>query len=131
MSRVLAHALPILAALGGCALMPPSADKLAAMPLVVYPDKPTTDDYVYKLPAGKPLDVNMRAEGSALSAPVDQKLSASLARDLYLHKNWASEDGKHWQAADKLIGVNLRITLPSYEAPGPGELYLGVERKAE
>lgn len=129
MSHVLAYTLPILAALSGCALTPPSADKLAAMPLVTYPDKPTTADYVYKLPAGKPLDVNVRAEGSALSAPVEQKISASLARDLYLHKQWASEDGKQWKAADKLIGVDLRISLPSYEAPGPGEMYLKVERK--
>lgn len=131
MSRVLAYTLPILAALSGCALTPPSADKLAAMPLITYPDKPSSADYVYKLPAGKPLDVNVRAEGSALSAPVDQKISASLVRDLYLHKHWASEDGKHWKSADKLIGVNLRISLPSYEAPGPGEMYLKVERKAE
>lgn len=131
MSRVLAYSLPILAALSGCALAPPSADKLAAMPLVTYPDKPASADYVYRLPAGQPLDVNVRAEGSALSRPVDQKISASLVRDLYLHKHWASEDGKNWMSADKLIGVNLRVSLPSYEAPGPGEMYLKVERKAE
>lgn len=125
------YALPLLATLVGCAMTPPSADKLAALPVVTYPDKPTSADYVYKLPAGKPLDVNVHAEGSALSAPVDQKISASLARDLYLHKRWASEDGKNWKAADKLIGVNLRITLPSYEAPGPGEMHLSVERKTE
>jgi uncharacterized protein (DUF1697 family) len=131
MSRVLIYALPILAALSGCALNPPSTDKLAAMPLVTYPDKPTSVDYVYKLPAGKPLDVNVRAEGSALTATVEQKISASLARDLYLHKQWASEDGKSWKTADKLIGVNLRVSLPSYEAPGPGEIYLGVDRKSD
>ncbi len=131
MSRVLAYALPVLAALSGCALTPPSADKLAALPVVTYPDKPTSADYVYKLAAGKPIDINMRADGSALSAPVEQKISANLARDLYLHKRWASEDGKTWKAADKLIGVNLRITLPSYEAPGPGEMHLSVDRKAE
>jgi len=131
MSRDFVLALPILAALGGCALMPPPSERLAAMPVVTYPDKPTTADYVYKLPAGQPLDVMVRAEGSALLAPVDQKISASLARDLYLHKTWASEDGQHWRAANKLIGVNLRISLPSYEAPGPGSLYLAVERRSE
>ena len=125
------HTLPILAALTGCALAPPSADKLASLPVVVYPDKPGSGDYIYKLPAGKPIDLNVRADGSALSAPVQQKISASLARDLYLHKQWASEDGKNWKAADKLIEVDLRVTLPSYESPGPGEMHLSVERKAE
>jgi hypothetical protein len=125
------YTLPILAALTGCALTLPSADKLASLPVVTYPDKPIGADYIYKLPAGKPIDLNMRADGSALSAPVEQKVSATLARDLYLHKRWASEDGKNWKAADKLIGVNLRITLPSYEAPGPGEMHLSIERKAE
>jgi hypothetical protein len=97
--------------------------KLAALPRVTYPDKPTTTDYVCKLPAGKPLDFNVRTEGSALSAPIEQKISASPARDLGLHK--------HGKAADKLNCVNLRISLPSCEAPGPGEMYLKVECKME
>jgi len=122
----------ILTALTGCAnLSLPSADKLASMPVVSYPDKPTTADYVYKLPAGKPIDVNIKADGSALVAPVAQTLSASLGHDLYLYKRWASEDGKTWMDAHKLIGVQLAVTLPSYEAPGPGDLHLTVDRKAE
>jgi hypothetical protein len=123
-------AVAILATLSGCAaLTPPTAEKLAALPLVTYPEVPTTADYVYKLPAGKPIDMRLLADGSALIGSVDQKLSASLARDLYLHKRWASENGRDWQAADQLIGVKLSIKLPSYEAPGPGEMHLTVDRK--
>ena len=111
----------ILTALTGCAgLSPPAADKMAAIPVVSYPDKPTTADYVYKLPAGKPIDMNIKADGSALTAPVSQTVSASLGHDLYLYKTWASEDGVTWQDARKLIGVKLNVALPSYETPGTG-----------
>ncbi len=130
MKAKLILAVPALAILTGCAsLLSPPTDKLAAMPVVSYPDKPAGGDYVYKLPAGKPIDINLRADGSALTAPVAQTTSASLARDLYLHKQWASEDGRHWVRADKLIGVNLNIALPAHGTPGPGEIHLTVDRK--
>lgn len=128
----LSHVLTLsaLAVLTGCAgLMPPPTEKLNAMPVVAYPDKPGTGDYVYKLPAGKTIDMRIRADGSALTAPVAQTVGASLVRDLYLYKQWASEDGRNWVRADKLIGINLSVVLPSWEAPGPGDLHLTVDRK--
>lgn len=122
--------IPSLVVLTGCAgFTPPSAEKLAALPVVTYPDKPAAGEFVYKLPAGKPIDVRILADGTALATGADQKVSASLAHDIYLHKKWASEDGQTWLAADKLIGVKLTITLPSYETPGPGEMHLTVNRQ--
>ncbi|MEY8689025.1 MAG: hypothetical protein AB9M53_03980, partial [Leptothrix sp. (in: b-proteobacteria)] len=98
--------------------------------VVTYPDKPAAgSDYVYKLPAGKPIALRMLADGSALTGSVDQALSARLGHDIYLHKRWASEDGRHWVDARELIGVHLTLRLPSYETPGPGEMHLNVERK--
>ncbi|MEY8877299.1 MAG: hypothetical protein AB9M60_12370, partial [Leptothrix sp. (in: b-proteobacteria)] len=48
-----------LTTLGGCASAP-SAEKLATLPVVTYPDKPAAgSDYVYKLPAGKPIELRM------------------------------------------------------------------------
>jgi len=120
--------LSTLFTLAGCAGLP-SAEKLAALPVVTYPDKPPAGDFVYKLPAGKPIDLRILADGSLLASSVDQKVSASLARDLYLHKRWASEDGRVWREANQLVGVKLSITLPSYEAPGPGEMHLSVDRR--
>ncbi len=128
MKVVHALAIPALAILSGCAGPMPAPEKLAALPVVTYPDAPPAGDHVYKLPAGKPIDVRMRADGSALIAPVAQTLGASLAHDLYLHKDWASEDGRHWIRADKLIGVKLNIVLPSYLTPGPGDIHLTVDR---
>ena len=117
-----------LVGLGGCA-SPPSADQLATLPVVTYPDKPAAGDYVYKLPAGQPIELRMLADGSALTGSVDQTLSARLGHDIYLHKRWASEDGRHWVDARELIDVHLMLRLPSHESPGPGEMHLSVERK--
>ncbi|MDD3528931.1 MAG: hypothetical protein PHS77_03550 [Gallionellaceae bacterium] len=124
-------ALLAIAFLAGCAgLAPPPAERLAALPVVAYPDQPPAGDYVYKLPAGQPIEMRLRADGSALDGAVEQTVGARLARDLYLHKRWASEDGRTWVAADQLIGVNLAVTLPSYTNPGPADIHLTVERKA-
>lgn len=123
--------VPSLITLAGCAgLTPPSAEKLATLPVVTYPNKPPSDDFVYKLPAGIPIDMRMLVDGTALATGADQKVSASLAHDIYLHKKWASEDGQTWLAADKLMGVKFTLTLPSYETPGPGEMHLTVDRKS-
>jgi len=129
---VLALGLVSALALGGCASpFPPSADVLAKLPVVTYPDRPTgKSDYIYKLPAGQRIDVRLLVDGSALTMGADQAISARLGRDLYLHKQWASEDGRHWVDAKELVGVNLSLRLPGYETPGPGELHLSVNRKA-
>ncbi len=127
----LIHFAAILALLilSGCAgLTPPMSDEIAALPVVIYPDQPPAGDYVYKLPAGKPIDMRILVDGSALAAGVDHTVSASLARDIYLYKRWASEDGRTWQTADQLLGVNLTVSLPSHETPGPGEMHLTVNR---
>lgn len=123
-----ALALFTLATLAGCAGLP-SPEKLAALPLVTYPDKPPAGDFIYKLPAGKPIDLRILTDGSLLASGVDQKVSASLAHDLYLHKRWASEDGREWREANKLVGVRIGITLPSYATPGPGVMHMTLERK--
>lgn len=119
-----------LLALTGCAgLTPPPADKLAALPVVTYPDTPPAGDYIYRLPAGKPINLRLLVDGNALDNAVEQNLNASLKRDLYLYKRWASDDGKHWRDARQAVGVNLTLSLPSYDAPKPGEMHLTIERK--
>lgn len=130
MNRLALFLAPLL--LAGCAVLspPPSGDTLSALPLVVYPATPPQGgDYVYKLPAGVPLDLRIRVDGDALATRAEQTLSAPLARDLYLYKRWASEDARRWVDARELIGVNLDLRLPSYETPGPGAMHLSVARK--
>lgn len=119
-----------LALLGGCAAWaPPSAERLAAMPMVTYPEKPASGEYLYKISADKPVELRVQAQGSALTAPVEQTVSARLKRDIYLYKQWASEDGRRWVQADRLLGVDLQVSLPSYETPGPGEIRLTVDQR--
>lgn len=131
MRTVRALVVPVVLTLTGCAgLTAPSADKLAALPVVTYPDKPAGADYVYRIPAGKPVQVTLRADGSALEEPASQTVDARLRQDLYLYKRWASSDGRTWQPADRLVGVNLSVALPSWETPGPGDIHLTVDSKA-
>lgn len=124
-------AISVLAilALSGCSLAPPSAEKLAALPVVAYPDKPPAGPFIYKLPAGQRIGVNLTIDGSALTKGVQQTANASLGRDLYLYDRWASEDGQRWVAAQDLIGVDIAVALPSCESPKPGEIHLTVNRK--
>ena len=50
----------------GCAsLGPPSADRIASLPLVTFPEPPTTEDFVLKLPAGQPIPTNVSITGIA------------------------------------------------------------------
>lgn len=114
--------------LSGCA-SPPSAVDLAGLPTVIYPDKPNTKEYIYKLPADKPINLNLLVDGSALTQSIDQTVSTNLKNDIYLHKGWASEDGQHWVEASDLIGISFNLVLPSYETPTPGEIHLIVDRK--
>ncbi len=131
MSKAIMSVLAVLA-LNGCAgSLPPSAESLNALPVVSYPDAPPTGDFIYKLPAGKPIDVRVLVDGNALMDKVEQTVSGQLRKDLYLYKRWASEDRTHWVKANELIGVHVRMTLPSYEAPRPGELHLTVTRRTQ
>lgn len=117
------------ATLSGCAgLTPPSAERLAALPVATYPEAPPKGEYVYKMPAGQPIDLRILVDGDALSGGVDQTVGARLKQDLYLYKQWASADGRHWQDANKLIAINLGIRLPSYESPVQGEIHMTVDR---
>jgi hypothetical protein len=124
-------AIPVftLLALSGCSLAPPSAEKLAALPLITYPDKPPAGPFIYKLPAGQPIGVSLLIDGSALAKGVKQTANASLIRDIYLYDRWASEDRQRWIAAQDLIGMDLTVALPSYETPKTGEIHLTVNRK--
>ena len=114
----------------GCSLIPPAPEKLANLPVITYPAKPAADEFIYKFPAGKPIDLQLIVDGSALTQGVKQTVSASLQHDLYLYQDWASEDGQHWEIANKLIDGNLNVELPTYERPNHAEIHLRLNNKA-
>ena len=90
---------------------------------------PPAGDFVFKLPAGKPIPARIAIEGTALATAAEQTLNATLPRDLYIHKRWVSEDGKTWKPATEVFTVNLMLSLPSDEHPKPGETVPRVNRK--
>lgn len=123
----------LLASLSGCCSLihiPPSAEDLARLPVVEFPDTPPAGDFILKLPKGKPIPVQVSVKGSLLSESVEDTLHATIKRDLFVHKEWASWDGKNWEIATDLVGVDLRLALPSYEHPKPGEIALQVDQKS-
>lgn len=127
--RLLTAAL-VLASLTGCAsLFPPSPDALARLPVVSFPDAAPAGDFVYRLPAGKPIPSRVAIEGTALASGAEQTLAVTLSRDLYVHKRWVSEDGKTWKPLGDALAIQLSLSLPSDEHPKPGEMILRIDRK--
>ena len=128
--------LPILAGLtaaltlSACAsLSRPSAEQLANLPIVEYPNPPPSGDFILKLSGGKPIATEVIIEGSALASRATQTLSTSLPRDLYLYRNWVSDDGKNWKPGEDVLDVRVTILVPSYQHPKPGEIRVKVDRK--
>lgn len=115
------------AILTGCSLTPPTPEKLAALPVITYPDKPSNGEFIYKFPAGKPIDLQFMVDGSALTQGIKQTVSTSLRHDLYLYRDWASEDKLSWVGANKLIDGNLAVALPTYERPNHAEIHLRLD----
>lgn len=119
-----------LVSLTGCAgLFPPSAATLASLPVVTFPDTPPVGDFVFRLPAGKPIPSRVAIQGTALATGAEQTLVVTLPRDLYVHKRWVSEDGKNWKPLGDALAIELSLSLPSDEHPKPGEMILRINRK--
>jgi len=117
-------------ALSGCAsLSRPSSEQLAALPIVEFPNPPPDGDFILKLSGGKPIPTQVVIEGSALASGAAQTLNATLPRDLYVYRDWVSEDGRNWQPASELLRVDVTVTLPSHQHPKPGAIRVKVDRK--
>jgi hypothetical protein len=128
MSRIAALGLAVVT-LSGCATMaPPSAEKLANLPVVEFPAAPPEGEFILRLPAGKPIPTRVLIDGTALASSADQTLSVTLPGDLYVHRRWVSADGKTWKPLKEMLDIRVALSLPSDEHPKPGELRLSVDR---
>lgn len=128
MSRIALLGLALLT-LSGCAtLVPPSADKLASLPVVEFPAAPPEGEFILRLPAGKAIPTRVLIDGTALASHADQTLSVTLPGDLYVHRRWVSTDGKTWKPLKDMLDIRVALSLPSDEHPKPGELRLSVDR---
>ncbi len=96
---------------------------------MTFPEAPPSGDFIFKLPAGKPIPSRVAIRGTALATGADQTLTVTLARDLYVRKRWVSEDGKNWKPLGDALAIELSLSLPSDEHPKAGEMILRVDRK--
>lgn len=123
-------ALALALAVSACAnFQAPDAKSLAKLPVVSYPNTPTTDGFVYKIPAGQAVAMQVNIRGTALASTAQQVMTVTLPKDVYVHKRWVSEDGQNWQPAQEVFNIQLQLSLPSDESPKPGEILLTVDRR--
>lgn len=134
--------MPLLLLLGGCACMQgsglgpgPDATKLEKLPVVPYGQPvPENGEYVLHFPAGVSIETPVIFQGDLFQQASREVLIVKPARDIYLHKQWLSYDGKHWEDARKAIDLKGDVVLPSYDHPEPGYVLLefnSVKRSVE
>ena len=93
----------------GCAsMLPAPTDAIARLPVVrVGGQAPQNTEYVVFYPAGFAFPVKLKASGSLFASEKQIESQATLAKDLYLYKYWASHDGKSWKNSHELLGVEF------------------------
>ena len=93
----------------GCAsMLPAPTDAIAKLPVVrVGGQAPQNIEYVVFYPAGFAFPVKLKASGSLFASEKQIESQATLAKDMYLYKYWASHDGKSWKNSHELLGVEF------------------------
>jgi hypothetical protein len=78
------------------------------LPVVRVGDPPPQNtEYVVFYPAGFGFPVKLKTSGSFFESVKQIESQATLAKDLYLYKYWASHDGKTWKNSHELLGVEF------------------------
>jgi len=122
--------LIVLYGLAGCALQPPTAEALAAVPIIEFGDKaPNNSEFVLHFPAGKAIPIVTSITGSALAETAETTAQVSLKKDIYAYKEWVSFDGRDWQKGDSVLNIIADIKIPSVQHPEPGLVKIQVDFK--
>lgn len=105
----LAFVFIALFSLAGCTSMQPAPiDAIEKLPVIrVGEQTPPNSEYVVFYPAGFEFPVKLKASGSLFAAERKIESQATLSRNLYLYKHWASHDGKLWKNSHELLGVEF------------------------
>lgn len=128
MPRFAFSALAVLALAGCASMVPPSSEKLSSLPVVEFPAKPPSGEFIFKLPKGQPIPTHVIIEGTALASGDEKTLTATLPTDLYIYGKWISEDGRNWKPAKDVIDIRVALSLPSDVHPQPGEIRVTVNK---
>jgi hypothetical protein len=107
--------IPLIALFGlsGCAsMMSPSAEKMAALPVVeIGQPAPADNEYVLHIVAGKPAPFKLTVTGDAVMQPAEATVMVTARNDVYLYKYWASLDGKTWKRIHDLFRNQIAIGM--------------------
>lgn len=115
--------------LTGCStLLKPSDEAIAKLPVIkLGQPAPKDGDYILHLSKEQPVLLDVTVEGSLFAETAHQVLPVFLAKDLYLHKAWVSNDKKHWHAEDDLISGELHIEITDYQLPTNSRFHLRMD----
>jgi hypothetical protein len=125
--------LPLITglALSGCAQLP-AEQELSQYPIITFGESvPSDKPYILHFRAGQAIPTAVLIDGDLLKQTAAQTLTVSLDRDIYSYKQWASFDGKHWQQANKLLSIKLKVKVPGYTHPHNGSIHLSVNRQPD
>lgn len=115
----------------GCAMQPPSADRLSGLPVVQFGQPvPAGSDYILFFPADKPISTNVSIKGSLFAREAEQRLDVTLRKGIYSYKNWVSYDRVTWRNSPEVIKSDFRIMLPSYQHPEPGVIRIQMDERS-
>lgn len=108
MKRTFLIALTVSTILGCAALRPAPVVSISNLPVVrVGGPPPQNAEYVLFYPAGFSFPAKLKTSGSLFESGKQIESQATLAKDLYLYKYWASHDGKTWKNSHELLGVEF------------------------
>jgi len=105
MTRILAVFLMVL--MMGCASMnTPSSSLIETLPVITIGEVgDAPKEHIVYIPANTKFPVEFSVRGNVFTEDTTSKVMVSFKQDMYLHKYWASLDGKTWVNSHKLMSV--------------------------
>ena len=96
-----------IALLSGCAYVhTPPYTLIDRVPVVeVGASERHPGEHIVHIPANTPFPVVFSMQGDVLNRPASSQVMVSFKRDLYLYKSWASENGRIWINAHRLLDI--------------------------
>jgi hypothetical protein len=108
----------------------PEAAVLDSLPVIKLGQaKPAQGDYIVYLPASEPISSSTKVQGNLFEKAESKELQVKLKQDLYLYKNWISNDKRNWLKDADAVSANVHIKLPSYDHPKAGEVLIELNSK--
>jgi hypothetical protein len=110
----------------------PLSEDLSKLPVVTFGGSvPADRDFILYFPAGQPIPTTVRIQGNLFERPTNETLSVKLLKDVYAYKEWVSFDRQHWLKGEDTFGLKVRVRVPGYGHPRPGEIDVELNEKSK